>query len=70
VKITKRRLRFIYQSQTFELDIILSPPSRACIILELELQSEDQRIMLPHFVRVIREATGETAFTNADIALG
>lgn len=70
VKIIKRRLRFIYENQTFELDIILSPPSRACIILELQIETEDQQIALPHFVQVIREATGESAFTNADIALG
>jgi CYTH domain-containing protein len=70
VKITKRRLRFTYEDQIFELDIILSPPSRSCIILELQIESEDQQITLPHFVRIIREATGESAFTNADIALG
>jgi CYTH domain-containing protein len=69
-KITKRRLRFVFEDQTFELDIILSPPSRSCIILELQIESEDQEIVLPHFVRVIRETTGERAFTNADIALG
>jgi CYTH domain-containing protein len=70
VKVVKRRLRFVFETQVFELDIILSPPSRSCFILELQIESESQEITLPNFVRVAREVTGERAYTNADIALG
>jgi CYTH domain-containing protein len=70
VQVVKRRLRFVFESQVFELDIIRSPPSRSCFILELQIESEDQEIALPHFVRIAREVTGERAYTNADIALG
>jgi CYTH domain-containing protein len=69
-KIVKRRLRFVFKDQTFELDVILSPPARSCLILELQIESEDQKITLPPFVRVAREVTGERAYTNANIALG
>jgi CYTH domain-containing protein len=70
MKIVKRRLRFIFEDQTFELDVILSPLTRSCLILELQIESEDQKIILPPFVRVVREVTGERAYTNANIALG
>jgi CYTH domain-containing protein len=70
VKIVKRRLRFVFEDQTFELDVVVSPPARSCLILELQIDSEDQEITLPPFVRVAREVTGELAYTNANIALG
>jgi CYTH domain-containing protein len=70
VKIAKRRLRFVFEDQTFELDVILSPTARSCLILELQIESEGQDIALPPFVRVTREVTGERAYTNANIALG
>ena len=69
-RITKRRLRFVFENQTFELDVIISPPGRSCAILELQIESEDQEITLPSFVHVVKEVTGERAYTNADIALG
>jgi len=69
-KIAKRRLRFVFGGQTFELDVIRSPSARSCLILELQIESEDQKITLPPFVRIDREVTGEQAYTNADIALG
>jgi CYTH domain-containing protein len=70
VQIVKRRLRFVFEDQAFELDVIRSPPARSCLILELQIETEGQEITLPPFVRVVREVTGERAYTNSDIALG
>ena len=36
--------------------------------MELELQSEDQQILLPPDITVVRDVTAEKAYTNASIA--
>lgn len=68
--ITKDRYYFTWKSQVFELDKIYSPASRACHILEIQLSSEDQAVILPDFLNIERDVTGEAAYSNANIALG
>ena len=36
--------------------------------MEIELHSEDQEIVLPEGIHVIREVTGEEAYSNHSIA--
>ncbi|MGW1996398.1 hypothetical protein [Embleya sp. NPDC001921] len=67
---TKERWFFTWRGRLFELDDIREPASRACRILEIELDDERQEVILPDFLRIEREVTGVPQFSNADIARG
>lgn len=66
VPIEKTRLIIPFQGQRFEADVYAFEKRLAT--MELELSSEDQEIRLPPFVKVIREVTGEKAYSNAVLA--
>ncbi|MFE3199195.1 hypothetical protein [Embleya sp. NPDC059237] len=68
--VTKERWFFTWRGQLFELDDIREPASRACRILEIQLDDERQEVVLPDFLRIDREVTGVPQFSNADIARG
>lgn len=68
--ITKSRRCFHWNGQFFELDDIHRPASRACNLLELQVESLEQSFTLPDFLVIDREVTAEPAFSNAVIALG
>ena len=50
----------------YEIDIY--PEWKDQAIMEIELHSEDQKIVFPDNIRVIREVTGESAFSNRELA--
>ncbi len=50
----------------YEIDIYPDWPDRA--IMEIELHSEDQEIVFPEGIRVIREVTDDPAYTNRELA--
>ena len=64
--ILKWRHKFVYRKQTFELDQFFKP--KDLWILELELDSIDQKISLPPFLTIVREITGEAEFSNYHLA--
>ena len=64
--IFKTRFLYPYQNQVFEIDVF--PFWRDQALMELELQSEEQTIMLPPDINVIRDVTAEKEYTNAAIA--
>lgn len=64
--IRKTRYLYDYRRQIFEIDIFPFWVDRA--LMELELQSEDQQILLPPDITVVRDVTAEKAYTNASIA--
>lgn len=66
VPVEKTRYCFDYKGQMFELDTYSFSDRFA--IMELELESEDQKIILPENVRVIRDVTGDRAYSNAALA--
>ncbi|MBX6769382.1 MAG: hypothetical protein IRY90_19890 [Actinomadura rubrobrunea] len=68
--ITKIRRCFYWKDQFFELDDIQRPVTRACQLLELQVETLDQSILLPDFLTIDREVTHEPAYSNAMIALG
>ncbi|MGI5207209.1 hypothetical protein ACQEU6_37235 [Spirillospora sp. CA-108201] len=68
--VAKVRRCFAWRGQLFELDDISRPVSRACHLLELQVESLEQRFTLPDFLVIDREVTTEPAFSNAMIALG
>lgn len=65
--IKKRRFCFMYNYQYFELDVFLDPPGLCK--LEIELTEENESIMLPPFLKVKKEVTGDPQYSNFGIAL-
>ena len=64
--IRKTRYLYDYRRQIFEIDVFPFWMDRA--LMELELQSEDQQILLPPDITVVRDVTAEKVYTNASIA--
>ena len=65
--IFKTRTCFVYENQYFELDEFLQR-LRGLILLELEVASMDQEIFLPPFIKIEREVTGDSDFSNSNLA--
>lgn len=66
VPIEKTRFCIYYKEQMFEMDVY--PFSGELAILELELESPEQEIFFPPELSVIREVTGNTDYSNANLA--
>ncbi len=60
--IIKERYRFLCANQLFEVDIY--PDWQEHAILEVELRSEDDEVVAPPFLQVIKEVTGDAAYSN------
>ena len=63
VTLHKTRHTFPYLGRTVEIDIY--PDWQRSCILEVELESEDEELMLPDFIKVVREVTGDKGYSNA-----
>lgn len=64
--IHKTRHTFLHNDLTIEIDIY-DGWQRTCI-LECELPSREYELVLPDFIKVVREVTGERAYSNASMA--
>ena len=64
--IKKTRHTFVYGGQVFEIDIY--PQWKSSAIMEAELPSEDTALEIPEVITVIREVTGNKAYSNAAMA--
>ena len=64
--VKKDRYCIVYKGQYFELDVY--PIWRDRALLEIELESEDDEVILPDFLDVIREVTSEDDYKNYNIA--
>ena len=64
--IEKTRYTFIYNNQLFEIDVY--PKWTKTAILETELESPEQIIKFPDFIKIIREVTGNKAYSNAGMS--
>lgn len=65
--IEKTRRILNYEGQRFEIDSYSFESLLAT--MELELSDEEQEIQLPPFAKVIKEVTGDKAYSNATLAL-
>ena len=65
-KITKTRYCLTFQEQYFEVDLYPCWDDQA--IVEIELSSEEQGVVFPPELHVIREITGDPTYRNAVIA--
>lgn len=66
VPVEKVRYRFDYLGQLFELDVY--PFSDKLAILELELESPEQKINLPAYITVIKDVSADKKYSNAALA--
>lgn len=64
--VEKIRYRFDYLGQLFELDVY--PFSDKLAILELELESPEQKINLPDYINVIKDVSADKKYSNAALA--
>lgn len=64
--VIKTRYCVPYNGRVVEVDIYPFWSDRA--IAEVEMESEDEEVGLPDFIKVIREVTAERAYKNASIA--
>lgn len=65
-QLRKDRTCFIYENQYFELDEY--PFSDEFAILELEVKSLEDTVILPPFIEVIKEVTGDNKYSNHSLA--
>jgi CYTH domain-containing protein len=65
-QIRKTRYCLTEQSRYFEIDVYPFWNDRA--IMEIELASEDEEIVIPEGIRVIREVTDDPSYKNAALA--
>jgi len=66
--VVKWRHSFVWEQQYFQLDEVNAP--MPIFLLEIELTEERQEILLPPFIKVIKEVTDDTRYGNGSIAAG
>jgi CYTH domain-containing protein/predicted ATPase len=65
-QIRKTRYCFLHENQYFEIDIY--PFSDDYAIMEIELSSADDKVVIPEFIDVIKEVTDDNDFKNHSLA--
>lgn len=66
LSIEKVRHTFIYSGQLFEIDIY--PEWKNTAIMETELSDREKRVEMPPFIEIVREVTGDKAYSNASMS--
>lgn len=66
VTLTKTRHTFVYLGKTFEIDVY--PEWHRSCIMETELESREERVAMPEFIRVLVEVTGDKKYSNASMS--
>ena len=64
--ISKMRHTFLLGGFCFEIDVY--PEWKTTAIMEVELEREDEFFEIPPFIQVIREVTGNKAYSNASMS--
>ena len=64
--VRKTRHTFVSGGQLFEIDIY--PEWKNTAIMETELPSRETSVAIPDFIRIIREVTGDKAYSNASMS--
>lgn len=66
VTLKKTRHTFRHLDRVIEIDIY--PDWQRSCILEVELDSSDDEVRLPDFIKVVREVTGDKKYSNASMS--
>jgi CYTH domain-containing protein len=64
--VNKIRHTFPYEGHTFEIDVY--PEWRRSCIMEVELKSRAEDVKFPPFIKILREVTGDSAYSNAQMS--
>jgi CYTH domain-containing protein len=64
--IEKTRHTFLYDGQLFEIDVY--PEWKFTAIMETELKSRQAEVKIPEFLTILREVTGNKAYSNAGMS--
>ena len=64
--IEKLRHTFVYLGQLFEIDVY--PQWKNTAVMETELDTREGEVEIPAFVEIIREVTGDKAYSNASMS--
>ena len=64
--INKLRHTFIYEGQIFEIDVY--PQWKSTAIMETELDDPKKEVKIPSFINIVREVTGNKAYSNAGMS--
>lgn len=64
--VLKKRLTFLFDSRLFEVDIY--PEWKRSCIMEVELPTREEDVKLPPFIELIRDVTGDRAYSNASMS--
>lgn len=64
--IEKTRVSFPYRGRVIELDFY--PEWKRTCIMEIELEKRDGETEIPPFIRILRDVTGERAYSNASMS--
>lgn len=65
--IMKIRRCFLYEKQYFEYDIYIQPHN-GLTVLEIELDSDDQDVIMPRFITDYEDVTGNEKYSNINLA--
>lgn len=65
--VDKVRHTFVYESQFFEIDVY--PQWKSTAIMETELDSREKNVKIPDFIEVVREVSGNKAYSNASMSI-
>ena len=65
-QLKKKRYCLIYESQYFEIDVFSFWNDKA--IMEIELDHEDDEIIFPDFIKIIRDVTSEKEYRSVALA--
>lgn len=61
--IEKVRHTFLFCGQIFEIDVY--PQWKNTAIMETELDTREREVQIPEFIQIVREVTGDKAYSNA-----
>lgn len=64
--VNKIRHTFPYRGHTFEIDVY--PEWQRSCIMEVELKSRTEEVSFPPFIKILREVTGNQAYSNAQMS--
>lgn len=64
--IEKTRITFRFGERLFEVDVY--PEWKRTAIMEVELPERDTEIDLPPFIEIVKEVTGDKAYSNASMS--
>ena len=64
--LNKVRHTFSYGKHTVEIDVY--PEWESTAVLEVELRGRDELVILPDFIKVVKEVTGDKRYSNASMS--